>query len=53
MGRPAKIRGTVRLLRHTMWKCGRVERAIIRFLRGRGAVSIQELRRYFRYPKIS
>ena len=48
MPRPPKS-GVVRLLRYTTWKCGRLERAIIRFLHERGFIArLEEMRIYLR-----
>ena len=46
---PRRKVGVVKLLRYTTWKCGRLERAIIRFLYERGFVArLEEIRDYLR-----
>lgn len=48
MPRPPKS-GVVKLLRYTTWRCGRLERAIIRFLYEHGFIArLEEVRGYLR-----
>lgn len=48
MPRPPKS-GVVRLLRYTTWRCGRLERAIIRYLHERGFIArLEEMRSHLR-----
>jgi hypothetical protein len=55
VGKQTMLETTIVLLRNTTWKCGRVERLVVNYLRKqlkRGECQVKDVLEYFRYKKI-